>query len=256
MITICLTYFRSLTLANLAAALYSVRRQDLSRVAALVVVDNNTEDTRDAIDEMIAGFDFPVPVVLRSFKHAELTRTHAWSTNIAVREAATEWVFFTRADYLLDFWALQKFGAIVDGQPDDWDGFVTSNGCHLNTGIETCETAAVQWRDLGPEHLRSLCGGVVFDYTCIDAGVWMARRSAFERVGGLNERLSAWGHAQTYFQYKLHAAGTECVRIQETLFYHPSHHGERNILTAHAQLSEQGVEIGALWARHAGAKPY
>ena len=250
MITICLTYFRSLALANLAAALYSVRRQDLSRVAALVVLDNATDDPRDAIEAVVASLDFPVPVVFRSFKHGDRNRTHAWSTNAAVEVAATPWVFFTRADYLLDFSTLAKFASIVDAQPQDWDGFVTSNGRHLHYDIGGCEQLC--WRNSGPAAL----GGIDFEYTCVDAGVWMARRNSVIRVGGLDERLTAWGHAQTLFQHKLHLAGVECVRIRETLFFHPAHGAERDLAEAHRQLREIGATPQELWDRYEGAKPY
>src|SRR6516165_12803253 len=112
MITICLTYFRSLTLTNLRAALDSIRCQNLTRVERIVVVDNNTDDQRDEI-EAIATAAFTVPVVFRSFKHGDPTRTHAWSTNMAVRDASTPWGFFTRADYILDEHAVAKFWAIA-----------------------------------------------------------------------------------------------------------------------------------------------
>jgi hypothetical protein len=244
MITICLTYFRSLTLTNLRAALDSIRCQNLTRVERIVVVDNNTDDQRDEI-EAIATAAFTVPVVFRSFKHGDPTRTHAWSTNMAVRDASTPWVFFTRADYILDQHAVAKFWAIAAAQGEDWNGFVTSNGKHLHACVEDCRTL-----DL------ATAPGVEFSYTCIDAGVWMARRSTFDHVGGLNERLSAWGHAQTHFQYKLHAAGTECVRINETLFFHPAHGGERDIAKAHADLAGIGVTAQELWQRYDGVRPY
>jgi hypothetical protein len=250
MITICLTYFRSLTLANLAAALYSVRRQDLSSVSALVVVDNNTDDPAAAIQWCLDAEAFPVPVQLRSFKHGDVSRTHAWSTNVAVQEVATPWVLFTRADYLLDFSTVRKFAAIAQAHGPDWNGFITGNGCHLSEDIATCELTP--WRTQGPRLFR----GIEFDYTCIDAGVWMARRAGFDRVGGLDERLTRWGHAQTHFQYKLHAAGTECIRIPETLFYHPHHDAARDLDVAHQQLRDHGLDLQALWARHEGAQPY
>ena len=250
MITICLTYFRSLTLANLAAALHSVRRQDLSQVSEIVVVDNNTDDPPSALQSLIDQAAFPVPVRLRSFKHGDPARTHSWSTNAAVKEVSTPWVFFTRADYLLDFSAVAKFAAIVQAQGEGWSGFITSNGCHLWDDVERCERTS--WRTDGPGLFR----GIEFDYTCIDAGVWMAKRDVVKSVGGLNERLSAWGHAQTLFQYKLHAAGTECVRIHETLFYHPHHDAARDLALAHQQVRDHGIDVKTLWARYEGAQPY
>jgi GT2 family glycosyltransferase len=79
---------------------------------------------------------------------------------------------------------------------------------------------------------------------------------AFKQVGGLCEELTAWGHAQTHFQWKLHQAGVEFVRVPQVLFYHPHHGGERDIEVAHEQLKQQGLEIRDLWARYEGVNPY
>jgi len=103
--------------------------------------------------------------------------------------------------------------------------------------------------------LRSLPGSEG-DYTHIDAGVWMMRRDSFDRVHGLDERLSAWGHAQTHFQHKLFQSRVEFYRIPEPLFYHPMHAGDRDIELAHRQLAEQGLILQEMWARYQGAQPY
>jgi len=253
-ITICFTYFKSLSLANLAAALFSVRQQDLSRVESIVVVDNDTADPSDAIRSVIDDLSFPVPVQLLSFKHGDPTKTHSWSTNVAVREAVTPWVLFCRADYLLDFSTAKKFATVAEARPDDWDGFITGHVYHLVDDIAACERVA--WRCLGPQLLRECFVGTESDYTCIDAGVWMARRSAFDRVGALDEELTAWGHAQTHFQHKLHATGTECVRIPEALFYHPQHTAVRDLDLAHQQLRSKGIDLKQMWARYHGAQVY
>jgi GT2 family glycosyltransferase len=239
-----------LTLANLAAAFYSVRQQDLSYVKEIVIVDNGTKDPRWAIQELIDAQVFPIPVHVLSFKHNNLAKTHSWSTNVAVRATSTPWVLFTRADYLLRFDLVKKFVETIELTPD-WNGFVTGNGCHLGMDIAACEQTT--WREHGPDALR---GGSIFDYTNIDAGVWMARRDAFERVHGLDEALTAWGHAQTHFQYKMHLAGTEFVRIPEVLFYHPQHSAERDLGLAHQQLAECGVDLRQMWARYDGPMVY
>lgn len=254
MITICLTYFRSLTLGNLDAALYSVQQQDLSNVAEIIILDNNTEDSVVAIQDVIESFGFPVPTRLLSFKHGDQSKTHAWSTNAAIAEVQTPWMLFTRADYLLAFDAVKKFYAVVQARDYDhvrnWNGFVTSNGCHLADTVEACDET--RWRVTGP----AIFTGSTFDYTAIDAGVWMMKRESFDAVGGMNENLTAWGHAQTEFQYRLHQAGVEFVRIPETLFWHPFHGGPRDIDLAHVQLAEQGVDLKVMWARYEGVSPY
>jgi hypothetical protein len=248
-VTICVTYFRSLTLANLAAALYSVKQQDMTFIDSVILVDNATADTEEEIHTVLDEVSFTVPVSLHSFKHGDSTRTHSWSTNRAVELVLTPWVFFTRADYLLTFEAVEKIIAVAGAKPNRWNGFVTGNGCHLNIDVEACECTA--WRIEGPRF-----SGVEYDYTCIDAGVWLARKDAFDRVGGLDESLTAWGHAQTHFQHKLFQAGTEFVRVPEVLFYHPAHGGAKDLEVAHAQLAQQGVTIGEMWARYDGPKPY
>lgn len=246
MITLCFTYFRSLTLAHLRAALVSVSLQDLSRVSEMVVVDNNTDDPVTDILNCIESLHLSIPVKLLSSKHGDETKTHAWSTNLAVRESKTPWVFFTRADYLLDREILRKCVDVVVSKPEDWQGFVTGHGYHLNDDIAACASAV---------DLRLLPGAEV-DYTSIDSGVWMTTRQAFDHVNGLDQSLSAWGHVQTHFQHKLFKAGVEFVRIPEVLFYHPRHAAPRDLLIAHQQLLAHGVDLKEMWSRYEGVSPY
>jgi GT2 family glycosyltransferase len=99
-------------------------------------------------------------------------------------------------------------------------------------------------------------GGDIYDHTEVDSGVWAASKETFNLVGGLDESLTAWGHAQTEFQYRLHLAGVEFVRVPEVLFWHPRHGGERDLALAHAQLRDRGFEPRDLWKRYHGASPY
>lgn len=250
-VTICFTYFKSLTLENLDASLYSVSRQDMSGVDEIVVVDNDSPDSERAIQEVIAAQRFAVPVRLVSVKHGtDAMRGHAWSTNYTVRRAWSPWVFYTRADYLLDFSMLGKFLAVVRSKPEGWEGFIVSHGCHLSLDVKACE--ASPWRERGPR----IFSGVEYDYTEIDAGVWMTKRDTYERVGGMNEKLSAWGHSQTEFQHRIYEAGVEFVRLKETLFFHPHHGAERDIDNAHRQLEEVGGDLKQMWKRYHGESPY
>jgi len=249
-LTICLTYFRSLSLANLAASLFSVRQQEMDRVNSVVIVDNNTDDSIRDVLEVINAADLHVPVDFSSFKHKDTAKAQAWSTNVTVRRAQTTWVFYTRADYLLNFDIVRKFLAIVDSKPDTWEGFLVSHGCHLGNSIAECE--ATTWRESGPRVLH----GVEYDYTEIDSGVWMARRETFDRIGGFDERLSAWGHAQTEFQHRMFTAGVEFVRVPEVLFFHPAHGGEKDIEVGHRQLRDLGLDIREMWERYPGPKFY
>lgn len=251
-ITICFTYFRSLTLANLAAALYSLRQQDLSRVESMLVLDNNTTDSIGRISDEIECLDFPIPVGLIPCKHNDPTKTHSWSTNGVVLQAKTPWVLFTRADYVLDFDLLKKFTDVIDSKPKDWNGFVTGNGCHMQIPVEAIELTSWRHTRSGPRSFT----GIDYTYTVIDTGVWMARLKTYEAVEGLDEKLTAWGHAQTHFQWKMHKAGVEFVRIPEVLFWHPAHGGQKDIDVAHAQLKDLGLEIQDLWSRYEGENPY
>lgn len=259
-ITICFTYFKSLTLENLAASLYSVRQQDFSHVESLIVVDNDTDDKAQDIEDVITSLEFPVPYQFISYKHGNLSRTHSWSTNIAVTAAETPWVFFTRADYLLDSRTLSKFvERIGENQPSNWSNpltayrFITSHLYHLHRDITECEKTS--WRENGAYVLRHLPGSEE-RYTEIDSGVWLLQKSAFDAVFGMDERLSAWGHAQTHFQHKLYKQGTIFIRVPEVLFYHPLHGGPRDLGLAHQQIAENGIDLREMWTRHDGVKPY
>jgi hypothetical protein len=245
-----------LTLANLAAALFSIRQQNFARVAELVVVDNNTDDPEADIQRLIDACAFPVPVRLLSHKHGDATRTHAWSTNVAVRAAQTPMVLFTRADYLLAVDAVDRFVAATEGPAPRfaWESgqpvFVVGGYYDLVVDVEACEQ--FDWRRLGTAVLHPF--GREYSHTVIDSGVWYTSRQAFEQVGGLDERLVAYGHAQTHFQYKLHRAGIACVRLPEILFYHPRHDYEvpRDLTVAQQELQAIGVSLVDLWARYDG----
>ena len=246
MITVCFVYFKSLKLEHLEAALYSLSKQDMTMVESVLVLDNDTSDDPHRIAAVVNGLEFTAPVFLMTHKHGDSDRTHSWSTNTVVREVTTPWVFFTRADYLLDFDTIEKFAEIAAARPSDWNGFITSNAYQISFELPRCERT--DWRIAGTSALREL-PGVLVDYSCIDAGVWMLRKSAFDAVGGLDESLTAWGHAQTHFQFKLHQAGTECVRLPEVLFYHPMHSAPRDINLAHQQLRDRGVDLKQMWER-------
>jgi len=225
----------------------------MTHVREIVIVDNNTVDSVQSIQEVIDQCKLLVPVLFFSFKHGDLTRTQSWSTNAAVNRVSTPWVFFTRADYLLSFDAVRKFSEVAEKRRHDWQGFIVSDFYHLTSSIAECEET--NWRVVGVSALSKLPGRRE-DYSVIDSGVWMTRKSVFDSVGGFDEDLSAWGHAQTHFQDKVYRNGAEFVSISEVLFYHPFHSASRDINLAHAQLASKGVEIKDLWKRYKGWSPY
>lgn len=242
-----MTFFRSLTLANFAAALYSVRQQDFTHVETVLIGDNDTGESVGSLFELIDELQFPVPVQLFKFTGNE-QKTHSFSTNQIVRRVKTPWVFFTRADYILKFDALK-----VLGRETRWDHFGTSYFKHLHVGIERVEQTS--WRQNGTDVLHLLTG-IEEHYGAIDAGVWILRKDLFDKVGGLDERLTAWGHAQTHFQHKLYQAGVGFKVVPEVLFFHPLHGGPRDLALANMQLSEIGIAIQDLWDRYTGPNPY
>lgn len=251
MITICLTYFKSLTLANFVAALYSVRQQDFSNVKEVLIFDNDTSTRPADIFRVVDELDFYVPVKLYQFTHGDSMKTHSYSTNQAIKRVKTPWILFTRADYILEFDALEKMQALIPFE--DWRGFVTARFRHLHVDISECNRS--NWRAGGPNRFRSMPGNDEY-YSKIDSGVWLTRKNVFDSVGGLDETLTAWGHAQTHFQYKLYKAGVEFREVPEVLFYHPAHGGERDIDIAHEQLRDLGVDIKEMWSRYEGPSPY
>jgi len=250
---ICFIYFKSLTLVNLAASLYALRQQDFSQVQEVIVLDNNTLDTWENIHGAIDEQAFPVPVRLLSYKHGDESKTHAWSSNAVIREVSTPWLLFTRADYILDFNLVSKMAVARAENPPGWDGFIVPNGYHLAEDVFSCE--GTTWRRDGAGVLRGQAG-VEYDYGVVDSGVWMGRRDSWERVGGLDEALVAWGHAQTCFQFKLYEAGVMFHHVPEVLTYHPRHEAERDLELAHQQVKDLGFDMRQMWARYPGTRPY
>lgn len=248
MITICLVYFRSLALVNLEASLYSLSRQDFANVEEVVFFDNNTEDATSDVRRMLWKHRLPVRTRMLFDKHGDPSRTHSWSTNRVVEQAFGEVVFFTRADYILDFDVIRRFAEHVGVNK-----FVTSNAYHLAVDVGRCNETG--WRQNGAQLLRALPGTEI-DYTAVDTGVWMMPRQEFEMVGGLDEGLTAWGHAQTHFQHKLYRSGVEFVRIPEPLYFHPLHSANRDIDVAHVQLNNLGIDLHEMWARYHGNRIY
>src|SRR5678815_5550145 len=147
-ISICFVYFRNLTLENLEASLYSLWRQNFQYVREIVVLDNNTEDMSRDILGLVEDWNFRAPVRFFSHKHGDPTKTHAWSTNQAVKHASYPWILFTRADYLLSFDAMAKMVREVEKRGERWNGFVTGKGCHVDLDIRKCNASS--WRWAGP----------------------------------------------------------------------------------------------------------
>lgn len=228
---VAFVYFNTLSLDHLDAAWYALSKQRFEGVTAVRFLDNNTPDDKNAIAKVLLRYKMPVPVHIESCKHGDPTRTQSWSVNTSVRSVTTPLVFFTRADYILDFDCLQAFRWEWMQHHPDWRGFVTSYAYHMaydargdqrTIGFRDIEQH--DWRTLGAYILRHAVNGWDVTSSDTDAGVWLMRRADWEAVGGENEGLVAWGLQQTVFQQALHDAGVEIAQIPAYLFFH-QHHG-------------------------------
>jgi hypothetical protein len=252
MISICFVYFRSVTLDHLDAAWFSLSRQDFSNVNGVYVLDNNTDDDQAAIRAVIDRYRLPVPVYIMHAKHRLRTRTHSWSVNKVVRWAAGPLIFFTRADYILDARAVERFAAlVVPSKPR----LITSYAYHMAFD-ERGDQRIEGFRDIEQHHWRERGAQVLLDavngwrvHSCdLDAGVWLLPRETVERVGGLDEGLVEWGYAQTLFQKHLRDHGVPAIQIPEYLFFHQHHAAPRSYDRARADLAKQGITVEELAA--------
>lgn len=255
MIDIAFVFFRTLDLRHLDAALYSLSRQDFTEVGSVFILDNNTTFTPDQIEAVVQRYPVPVPVEVGYGKHGDPNKTQSWSVNAVMRRCQSPWVFFTRADYILDASTLARFAAVRDQHPPDWRGFVTSYAYHMafdERGDQRIEgfrdIEQHDWRTRGAQVLLTDVNGWRVDSSHLDAGVWLTRRALWAEVGGLDERLHAWGYQQTVFQRALREHGVDIVQIPEFLFFHQHHAAPRSYDVAKAQLAETGLTVEALQA--------
>lgn len=246
-VDICFVYFRSLTLQHLDAAWYSLSRQDFSRVAQVNVLDNNTDDSEYDITQVLARYRLPVPIRFESLKHGRSDRAQSWSVNYVCREmSSAPLVFFTRADYILDFDIVRRFHALYEASRDNFaeETFITSHAYHMaydergDQRIEGFRDIEIHgWREKGPQTLLTDVNGWRVDSSDTDAGVWLTRRSNLHRAGWMDERLSAWGYQQTVFQKRIKETGTKIIQIPEYLFFHQHHAAPRSYDIAKEQLA-------------------
>lgn len=232
LLDIAIVHFRAVDLRYFDAAWYALSRQDFSAVRQIVVYDNDTDDPAEALHEVVNRYPVPVPVSYVFDKHRDPNkRSQSYSVNAAVRATTAPFVLFTRSDYILDFSLVTKFWSHF--HPTTRAKFVTSYAYHMAydergdqriVGMRDIEPT--EWRTKGAQVLLEHVNGWRVDSSDRDAGVWMTTRETFERAGGLNEDLRAWGLQQTVFQQMLFKAGVEIIQIPEFLFFHQHHGGE------------------------------
>lgn len=249
MIGIAFIHFRTLGLAHLDAAWFTLAKQDFTDVAHVVVLDNNTDDDPRAIEEVLDRYPIPVPRILCFSKHGVPTRTQSWSVNEAARLVQAEWFFLARSDFLLDYDCLRRLrlkrDARLDANPD-WRGFVTSYCHQMGYDEQMSNTDALapytlpeaEWRTdpRGPSMLVGQVSAYRFHTTDQDAGVWLTRRRLIHEVGGLNEQMVSWGFQQQAFQRALLRHHVEIINVPEYLFHHQHHYAVRDFNQAQAEL--------------------
>lgn len=245
MIDVAFIFFRTLRLEHLDAAWFTLSRQDFTDVGRVIVIDNNTEYSPAEIEAVLDRYPIPVPRILSYQKHGDRTKTQSWSCNLAARTATNEWLFLTRADFLLNPECL----TMLRNERDQYGAgrmFITS-WCHqmaYDNQLSNTDALApyslpdAAWRTdlLGPRGLVGQVPGVYFQETHVDAGVWLIRRSLVDEAGGLNERMVSWGYQQQVFQRRLRDSMNVDIRvIPDYLFHHQHHAAPRNVMVANAE---------------------
>jgi hypothetical protein len=246
-VDICFVHFRSLNLIHLDAAWYSLSRQGFQGVKSVQFLDNNTDDSPEAIQEVLNRYPIPVPVNVEFSKHGDPSRTQSWSVNHVCRDMAEgPDIFFTRSDYILSFDCLQRFRHFIADQPATqkifasgwcWQMAYDREAKNIDANIDIEQ---YNWRHLGMEALLQHPYAFRFHETHLDAGVWMTRKKYLEEAGWMNEKLVSWGYQQSTFQRFLERNNVRCLAIQDYLFAHQHHYAVRNFDLASAEYSQHG----------------
>jgi len=254
-VSICFVYFKTLELRHLDAAWFSVSKQDFSYVNTVYFLDNSTDDDLFAIQEVLSRYPLPVPLVFCSDKHGRSDRTQSWSVNRVCQMAVGPWIFFTRADYILDFDAVTRMAGrarameaagqkpFVSGWC--WQMAYDREAANLNAFVDIEQYG---WREKGMAALLPGPDGTGghpyafrFHETDRDAGVWMTQKTYMAQAGWMNEKMVSWGFQQSVWQRVLQrSAGVTCHAIEDYLFAHQHHWAPRDFTTAHDEYGRFG----------------
>ena len=256
MISICFVHFDGgLDLRHLDAAWFSLSKQDFTGVNQVCFFDNNSPDSIDAIAAVLYRYPMPVPVHYEFAKHGDATKTQSWSVNHVCDTAKGPQILFTRSDYILDFTTVARFRHVSENLPFNarQTAFITSYAYHMAfdergdqriVGFRDIEQYG--WREHGPQVLLEKVNGWKVDSSHLDAGVWLTQKALWALVGGLDERLSAWGYQQTVFQRALAQVGVHFPVLPEYLFFHQHHAAPRSYDVAKVELAEIGLSVAEL----------
>lgn len=239
-ISVGFVYFRTLDLIHLDAAWYSLSRQDFTGVNSVVFLDNNTDQSPEAIDEVLDRYPLPVPLTIINTKHGDPTKTQSWSVNTVVRRCEGPWIFFTRADYILAFDCVTRLRAMANEALVQnlrpfvsawcWQMAYDSNAGNIDGHVDIEQYG---WREGGMAALQKHPYAIRFHDTDQDAGVWLTHKDWFIEAGWMNEQMAGWGYQQSTFQRALHLRSkVTCMAVQDYLFAHQHHYAVRDFAQA------------------------
>lgn len=237
-LSIVFIFYRTLDLGHLERAIYSLARQiGLHAANELVFVDNNTEFDPDEI-KGIVDWHFPnCPVRYHFLKHGDPDRRHSWSANYGIRAAANEFVFFTRADYILMEDALMRMAHEAGDEPltfvSGWCWQMGYDRQGISTGTPP-PYEAYAWRT-NIRFLLQYPHAHRFHETDRDAGVFVTSKEAMERGSWYDEAMVSFGYQQSTLQRRMHGKGVRMMAIQDYLFCHQHHEAVRDFDQARAE---------------------
>lgn len=229
-ITIGFVHFKTCSLLHFERAWTTVARQNVDFTERVLVYDNDSETDREALLATLDAMPVSPFLSVRFDTHGDLTKTHPYSVNRIVEQVETEWLLFTRSDYLL----------APDAVPALWHEATTMEAFGLKPFVSGwCYQSAYdrEQRDLPPFNIDGLpwrsdftiltsgaVPGYCFHETDLDAGVWLTKAEYLREAGPMNEALSAWGYSQSTYQRVLtHKAGVTCRALPRYVSFHQQH---------------------------------
>lgn len=231
MLSIVFVNFQTLTPEHMERALFSLTRQTrLDLADELVFVDNNTWYDVSILKPIVDAFDWPFPVHYHWCKHGKPNRRHSWSANYGIRAAQNEFVFFTRADFILAEDAMEQMTAANGG---DELIFVSGWSCRVGVGRESEIISAdpvyeaYAWRT-NVRWLLQAPDAHDFFAADLDAGVFLTSKAAMDLGGWYDEAMVGFGFQQSTLQRHMRNAGVKMVCIQDYLFFHQNHGATRD----------------------------
>jgi GT2 family glycosyltransferase len=235
MLSIVFTFYQTLDLNHLERAVYSLAQQvELGEIAdELVFVDNNTVYHPDQIREIVEQHHWPRPSY-HFQKHGDNNRRHSWSANYGFRAAANEFVFFTRADYILMEDALKRMSEEAGDNPKSFvSGWCYQMG-YDRQGITTDTEPpyeAYAWRT-NTRYLLQYPYAHEYPETQLDAGVFVTSKTAMDLAGWFDEAMISFGYQQSTLQRQMRSKGIRMVAVQDFLFCHQHHEATRDFAQA------------------------